>query len=565
MTPVTTALRSVGTVDADGVRHLGPVRLTYSDGSEERVLALLRSATDLGSDSRALVESASGWAERYHTHPDRANVLRAFDLPADLRVLEVGAGCGAVTRYLGEHAALVDALEPMPARARAARERTRDLPNVDIAVGEVADMPAAADYDLVVVIGVLEYVGFGARDDTERLSFLRAIRARLAPGGTLLLAIENKLGVKYLAGAPEDHTRGVYDGIEGYPSGGGARTFSRRELSGLLTAAGFTPQVHGAFPDYKMTRVVFSPEIAELDGPAASLVAELPEFPSPDWTGDRPRGVDEGSLWRQVTDAGLAGEFANSFVALARTDGDAALWPSDRLATAFSTQRAAGFTCRIDLRREGGALLASRTWSGGTAGDPDVGQVDQIGAFVPGQTLLEAVADADFVAGDDIAALFTAWRLLADDGDPGAPALLADDLVVGADGALTPTHAGIRVAGWSASDALQRGILLLGLSVALRTPPHRWPGAETVGDIVRRLGDLAVLPEGWLDEAVVTEATWRAKTRTVSPLGGPSRGHVAEWESLIRGELDRNIWSLPLGHREHDVTAHLRSQLQGGQ
>lgn len=558
---MTTALRAAGRRDADGLRMLGPVRLSYSDGSEDRVLALLRSATDLGSTSRSLAEAATDWAERYHTHPDRANVLRAFDIDPRSRVLEIGAGCGAVTRYLGETTALVDALEPMPSRARAARERTRDLPNVEVAVGEIADVPVAADYDLIVVIGVLEYVGFGVKDDTERLAFLRDIRARLAPGGTLLLAIENKLGVKYLAGAPEDHTRGVYDGIEGYPSGGRARTFSRRELSDLLVAAGFSPSIHGAFPDYKMTRVVFSPAVDDPTGDSGGLVAELPVLPSPDWTGDRPRGADERSVWREVVGAGLAAELANSFAVLAGTGDDTGLWPPARLAAAFSTERAAGFVSQIEVRRTATGLEIARGWLGGGTDDPDVEQVEQTTEVIHGPTLLEAVV-APAADPARLSELLGAWAASLDDGEAGAVALLADDLIAGAGGSLTPTHAGVRVGGWSADDAFGRGILLLGIEAALRTPPSRWAGCDTVRDIVARLGSLAGLPEGWVDRAVATEADWRARTRTVSPLGGPRAGHAEDWTERLRTELDRNIWSLPLGHREHDVTAHLRSALQ---
>src|SRR5690606_28550559 len=112
-----------------------------------------------------LVAHATTWAERYHLDPARANIVRALDLPADARVLEIGAGCGAITRYLGETCAVVDALEPVPSRARAIMERTRDLPGVKVFIGHLDDVPDVPSYDVIVVIGVLEYVGEGSLDD----------------------------------------------------------------------------------------------------------------------------------------------------------------------------------------------------------------------------------------------------------------------------------------------------------------------------------------------------------------------------------------------------------------
>ena len=99
----------------------------------------------------------------------------------------------------------------------------RDLSNVEVFVGSLDDVPAEPVYDLVVVVGVLEYVGEGSADLGPQRAFLRQIEGVLRPGGSLLLAIENKLGVKYLAGAGEDHTGKVYDSVEGYPAGHDSR------------------------------------------------------------------------------------------------------------------------------------------------------------------------------------------------------------------------------------------------------------------------------------------------------------------------------------------------------
>ena len=82
----------------------------------------------------AMVE---GWAERYHIHPAESNILRSVDIPPDARILEIGSGCRPITRYLGETGALVESVEPVLPRARAGRQRTRDLPNVEVFCGNL--------------------------------------------------------------------------------------------------------------------------------------------------------------------------------------------------------------------------------------------------------------------------------------------------------------------------------------------------------------------------------------------------------------------------------------------
>jgi len=89
-------------VDDEGVRVIRDAGSTWLDGSEVGLLARMRSGLPLGSMTSDLFATAVNWPERYHTSPARANIVRALRLPAEADVLEVGAGCGAITRYLGE-------------------------------------------------------------------------------------------------------------------------------------------------------------------------------------------------------------------------------------------------------------------------------------------------------------------------------------------------------------------------------------------------------------------------------------------------------------------------------
>ena len=91
-----------------------------------------------------------------------------------------------------------------------------------------------------------------------RVAFLRSVAQRLVPGGQVACAIENRLGVGYLAGGPDDHSGLLFQGIEDHPRPSTARTFSRTELEALFAAAGLHPETLGVFPDYRFPRLVFA-------------------------------------------------------------------------------------------------------------------------------------------------------------------------------------------------------------------------------------------------------------------------------------------------------------------
>ena len=66
--------------------------------------------------------------------------MRSGSRTARRALLELGAGCGAVTRWLGEHFENVDTVEGSLARAQVARERCRDLDGVRVAAANFFDL-----------------------------------------------------------------------------------------------------------------------------------------------------------------------------------------------------------------------------------------------------------------------------------------------------------------------------------------------------------------------------------------------------------------------------------------
>ena len=533
-----TPLRDLGERTDNGYLLVRDPGSTYLDGGEERVYQIIAAAGDVSSTSNELLGEAEGWNQIYHLSPFRANVVRSLDLPPDAVVLDVGAGCGAVSRYLGEQCATVDVLEPVPARARAARERTRDLPGVEVFVAGVEDVPAVPAYDLITVIGVLEYVDAGGKDAGAYIRFLAALRALLLPGGVLAVAIENKLGVKYLCGAPEDHSGRVFDGPEGYPVGSPARTFSRSELADLFRSAGLEPRFRIAFPDYKMTRAVFDPE--QLPATARSLLYRVPSFPSPDWVVQRAAVGDESLVWRSFVEAGLALETGNSFLVLA-TSGQAGrvelLWPQSRAGRYFSNGRRAEFSAVTTVDVDGGTVRLDREpVSAGldrTRGMISIRMANSV--YLPGIDMVDAFADLDDPAS---VALLHAWADLvrAVPPDQALPLdLVPRNVVVTADGPQAIDQEWFSSAG-DTQTLLQRGCLLLALELA--SAPYglrgQWAGSHSVRDMVRRLGRMLdqTWPDPWIDEALEREADFQATVALVPGITDPR-----ELADSVRREL----------------------------
>src|SRR5579875_713107 len=547
-----TPVRELGTADPAGYRLLRDVGNPYRDGAEDAVLEIIRNATDRSSTSVEMLNAAKGWAQRYHVDPTRANLLRCLDIPAGARVLEIGAGCGAITRYLGEQGAVVDALEPVPARAASAALRTSDQPAVQVLVGELADVPATPSYDIVIVIGVLEYVGGGTADPRPYAEFLDGIKARLLDGGTLVLAIENQLGVKYLVGSPEDHTNRVFDSVEGYPRGGRARTFSRRELEGMLRTAGLEPATRIAFPDYKMTRAV----LGEFPDVARPLLARLPHFPSPDWRAPRPRLADERALWETLVDAGLELDFGNSFLVFAGNGAPSGLWPAGQAGAFFSTDRRTELmTSTVVAHTDDGVVLRRRLLAETPPAPGDVHVVPSDAPYRPGTDLAVQIAADGAAAFKDYVDTWLGLLDAALAADPGAAIdVVPHNLVVDGTGRLHVIDVELVDIGVTRDRVIRRGVFWLADRAAPLAPPQRWAPCTTVGDLMRALGEYAGLDAdgAWLDQAVADEVELLARVRPGPPAGLSGEEWRAQLTQRTRRRIDRRLADLPLGDRLPD-------------
>ena len=327
------------------------------------ILGVIEQATDITVLSTELRQHCTDWPSLYHLSGTRANILRPFSASLTGDVLEIGAGCGAITRYLGECGANVLALEGSPRRASIARSRTRDLGNVTVLAEKFDQFQCDHQFDVITLIGVLEYANLFTSGENPTLTMLERVRALLKPEGKLIIAIENQLGLKYFAGAPEAHFGEAMIGIEGRYHKDQSQTFGRKVLENMLEQAGFsTSEFLAPFPDYKLpisivTEEGFANENFDASAFACQSVRRDPQLPT----------YCNFSLelaWSEVFKNELGLDLANSFLIMASPNAKE-LVDSGVLTYHYSTERIKAycketlFTCndgkdvRVEYQRLG--------------------------------------------------------------------------------------------------------------------------------------------------------------------------------------------------------------------
>lgn len=278
----------------------------YSDGSiEDEILEYAKKFKD--TDYNLIFKEDIRWPVFYHFTYVRQNILNWYPFKKDSDVLEIGAGMGAITGVLCKKCKKVTSVELSKKRSETLITRCKDYDNLELIIGNFNDIKFKQKFDYITLIGVLEYANLYTDSDNAFEFFLSKIKSLLKPDGKLLIAIENQFGLKYFAGACEDHTNLQYDGICGYENKKGPITYGKNRICKLLDNVGLCyKRFYYPLPDYKLPNVIFSDEFL----PDECLIENMYDVY---YYEDAVLNFDEKRVYKEIIKEGKFDFFANSF------------------------------------------------------------------------------------------------------------------------------------------------------------------------------------------------------------------------------------------------------------
>lgn len=330
-------IERIGKITLDLSRY--PGEDYYCDGAvEDELLDIVRELSP--SEYGRAIEERKSWPVLYHLSPLRENIVDWIPMGPEDKVLEVGSGCGAITGAFARKAGSVTCVDLSKKRSLINACRHSECDNITIHVGNFKDIEPELpqDFDYICLIGVFEYGQSYIGGDTAYEDFLRILMPHLKEGGRILIAIENKYGLKYFAGCKEDHLGNYFSGIENYADGGGVRTFSRKGLERIFNSCGVKDyHFYYPYPDYKFMTAIYSDAYQPGKG---ELSNNLRNFDR-----DRMLLFDEKNAFDGITEDGLFSVFANSYLAVLGADFDTKY-------VKYSNDRAPEYAIRTEIIRE---------------------------------------------------------------------------------------------------------------------------------------------------------------------------------------------------------------------
>ena len=335
-------IEKIGQVILDDTNYSG--KDLYSDGViEDEMLEIAENYPE--EKWNQVIAERKSWPILYHFSHIRENILSWLPFTGEEKVLEIGSGCGAVTGALCKKAKEVTCIELSRKRSLINAWRHRDYDNLKILMGNFQDIEKTLTekYDYITLIGVFEYAEAYIQSKTPYVDFLKIIASHLKPNGKIVLAIENRLGLKYWAGCTEDHFGTLFEGLEGYPCTSGVKTFSQKEFGQILSDAGnlkaswFYP-----FPDYKLPMTIYSDRRLPNKGELNRVETNYDRL--------RLQLFQESPVYDSLLDNDLFPQFSNSFLMLISKEE----FHPETDYVKFSNERDPRFALRTEICQEKG-------------------------------------------------------------------------------------------------------------------------------------------------------------------------------------------------------------------
>jgi SAM-dependent methyltransferase len=298
----------------------------YGELPRQAMRSMLARIDMAGRDAAAFERAFAAAVDRhlyeYAFDSSRADWIELFLHQPRPLALDYGAGLGNFALRLAERCEEVWAVDATPERLDFI-DRRAGVAGRDNVFTLAADHPCQiplpeSSFDLVLVNGVLEWtaIGSGTRPDDYHRAFLEGLVRLLKPGGSLVVAIENRLSLLHFLGMTEHNDfpfapllpRDLASFIHRMLRRGPYETWTYTEgsLRKVLRGAGAVPsRLFWALPSYQQARLVIDRREPALG--ASVKIAHL--LPAHTW---RWR-VLRSALWGLAV-TGLLPVFAPAFV-----------------------------------------------------------------------------------------------------------------------------------------------------------------------------------------------------------------------------------------------------------
>ena len=167
----------------------------YNDDEfKDNVLNIINEADDLYQELR----DNNVYDYHYCLSYLRENLFLWYPFKSEGSLLEIGAGCGQLTNLFCDRLDKVVSVENDKKLVEIIKKRcTAD--NLTLLENDFSQIKSDEKFDYIVLCDIFEYAKNFFDSDTPYIDYLSYLRGFLKDDGVILIAISNRIGLKYFA------------------------------------------------------------------------------------------------------------------------------------------------------------------------------------------------------------------------------------------------------------------------------------------------------------------------------------------------------------------------------
>ena len=197
--------------------------------------------------------------EIYHLSSSSQNILNWYPFKETDTVLEIGGNLGNLTEVFINKCKDITTIEPNFEKAKTISKRYKDAQNLEIIVGNFSKIQLEKKFDYIILIGSVPRVKEIMGQDMKLNQMIQKLEKFLSENGKFLIAVDNKFGLRYFVGNPENILNKKFESIIGYNNEPEKiETFTKSRLERKLKEIGYNTNFYYPLPDYKLPNVIFT-------------------------------------------------------------------------------------------------------------------------------------------------------------------------------------------------------------------------------------------------------------------------------------------------------------------
>ena len=189
----------------------------------------------------------------------RENILNWYPFTKEDSILEINNDFGSIIGFLCQKTRAVTSINSSKLKIEAIKRKHIKYENLELIAGSIKNIIFEKKFNYIILNNIIDKLYDLDENFTNINDFLDKIKSLLIDNGKIIIITDNKFGIKYFAGQPNENTHIAYDGLVDFYHTDKYNIYGKKELENILNQNGLlNNKFYYPLPDFRIPNIIFS-------------------------------------------------------------------------------------------------------------------------------------------------------------------------------------------------------------------------------------------------------------------------------------------------------------------